>query len=59
MSPVTASSSAGHPASLSSTVAAASSTSFGFSPLAYVFSGAVLLLAGFHWGLVVPAQRVF
>ena len=39
VSPVTASSSTGHPASLSSAVAAASSTSFGFSPLAYVFWG--------------------
>ena len=39
VSPVTALSSAGHPASLSSAVAAASSPSFGFSPLAYVFWG--------------------
>ena len=46
VSPVTASSSAGHPSSLSSALAASSSTSFGFSPL-FPFSGAVLLLPGF------------
>ena len=39
VSPVMASSSAGHPTSLSSAVAASSLTSFGFSPLAYVFWG--------------------
>ena len=27
--------------------------------LLLTFSGAVLLLAGFRWGLVVPARRVF
>ena len=39
MSPVTASSSAGRPASLSYIVAAASSPFFGFSPLAIVLWG--------------------
>ena len=39
VSPVTTSFSAGHPTSLSSALAAPSSTSFGFSPLAYVFWG--------------------
>ena len=39
VSPVTTSSSAGHPTSLSSALSASSSTSFGFSPLASVFWG--------------------
>ena len=39
MSPVTASSSAGHPTSLYSALAASSLTSFGVSPLASVFWG--------------------
>ena len=39
VSPVTASSSAGHPSSLSSALAASSSTTFGFSPLDSVFWG--------------------
>ena len=58
VSPVLTSSLAGHPTSLSSALAASSSTPSGFCFL-LTFAGAVLLLAGFLWGLVVPVRHVF